>query len=135
MNDISVSEVQMKTLVQSGIFCMSVLQTSRRHRVSVQGFCVFSGCGAGWGFCSFLLCQAQHHSAVCSLQGDIGFRGPPGIPGPPGKSVCIPVSLPPTACSIPPSWALLPVNRICADHLHHIIPFALSLHLEQCYFT
>lgn len=80
-----------------------------------------------------------------SLQGDIGFRGPPGIPGPPGKAVCIYFSASLWPCLPRPkpkahsSRAKLfagSEEEGCAGHLHQIIPFfppvrAMLFHLTQ----
>lgn len=83
-------EIQSKNLlVKRGILCKAVLQISKKHGVSFQGFCgVFLDCGISRDTVTSPSANQNITMMYYSLQGDIGFRGPPGIPGPPGKAVC-----------------------------------------------
>lgn len=94
------------------------------------------------GYCYLPSANSSIRMMCFSLQGDIGFRGPPGIPGPPGRAVC--AALWPSFHSQSLMFILseqsppLPTNRKEIYQLQQIIPTpffppvkAVPFHLTQ----
>lgn len=138
-------EIQSKNLlVQRGIFCKTLLQTSKKSGVSFQGLCVFLDCDIRWGYCYFtlattalqwciILCRvtlvSEGHLESQDLQGKLYVSTSQHLYGPAFHNQSLKF--------IPPALnSLLPVNRrgVLTTSIG-LFPLPFSLQLEQRYFT